>query len=282
MEAKDKKVILRLEEIDFSYQDDEPLLETFSLKVYQGETLAIVGHNGSGKSTIAKLLSGILSIKGGKFYIDEIDVSDNSQNENIETRVGIVFQNPDNQFIGTTVEDDIAFGLENAQVKREDMDPIIDDVLLKVKMEGFRKREPEQLSGGQKQRIAIAGALALSPDVLILDEATAMLDPVGKKDIDDVLQELRISKPNATIILITHDLEETVHADRVIVLNHGSIVLKGTPFEVYRNERALKDINLDVPFFFRVRNRLLKDGYKIENIGTLEELVRYINENRIS
>jgi len=278
MKNQENSALIVVKDLAFNYPSMDEVLKGISLTINRGEFIAIVGHNGSGKSTLAKLIAGINDYKSGLITINGIKVEDKNSSS-LRGLVGIVFQNPDNQFIGTSVEDDIAFGLENNQIKREAMDSIIEDVLDKVGMSQFRQREPVQLSGGQKQRVAIAGILALDTEILIMDEATSMLDPQGKSDINAVLTNIRRDNPEKTIIIITHDLEETLLADRVIVMNHGTIVLDGKPNEVYENEKQLREINLDVPFLYKLLNRLSSDGELRKRVDSLTELMRVLNEN---
>lgn len=281
MKNAELKPLIVVKNLSFQYDaKSKNATDNISFEIFAGETIAFVGHNGSGKSTLAKLLAGILEHKNGEIIIDGIETNSDKASE-LAGRIGIVFQNPDNQFIGSSVEDDVAFGLENKKIKREEMDPIIDRVLEEVNMSDMRKREPVQLSGGQKQRIAIAGVLALDSDILILDESTSMLDPQGKKEISVVLENLKKEHPEKTIIKITHDLEETLDADRVFVFNAGKIVISGKPSEVFKKEDELRAININVPFFYRISNRLIKDGYIKEYFNSLEELARFLNENRI-
>ena len=214
--------IIKVENLCFEYEPGLQTINNISFQIHKGEYVAILGHNGSGKSTIAKLLIGLLEKKSGEIYIDDYQL--NLENlYKIREKVGIVFQNPDNQFIGATVRDDIAFGLENICVPREQMDELINRYSKVVRMENFLDHEPTKLSGGQKQRVAIAGILAMSPSIIILDEATSMLDPRGRKEINELVKELK-KQNNMTIISITHDIEEAKNADRVILLNKGEIV----------------------------------------------------------
>lgn len=234
---------IEFKDVHFSYDNDtnQEVLKNISFTINQNEMVAILGHNGSGKSTIAKLIMGLINVKSGDIYLDNVLVTDKSITEDtldmLHSKMGIVFQNPDNQFVGLTVEDDIAFGLENHNVERDEMIKRIHHFAKVVNMEEFLNKNPEDLSGGQKQRVAIAGILAMDPEVIIFDESTSMLDPRGTKEIIDMIKMLKNSM-NKTIITITHNLEEACFADRVMVLNDGEIVLDGTPKEVL-NERAI-------------------------------------------
>ena len=229
---------LNVKNLTFSYDKKSLNIKDISFDVEVGKYVSIIGHNGSGKSTLAKLIVGLLTLKSGE--INVFDMALNKENINkIRRRVGIVFQNPDNQFVGATVEDDIAFGLENRCIDPNKMKDIILDFSSKVGMEQYLNKEPSNLSGGQKQRVAIAGVLALNPDLLILDEATSMLDPKGTREINEMIKKLK-SLDNKTIISITHNLEEAVFADRVIVLNKGKIVLDGTPKDVLKEKDILE------------------------------------------
>ena len=235
--------IIKVENLCFEYEPGLQTINNISFQIHKGEYVAILGHNGSGKSTIAKLLIGLLEKKSGEIYIDDYQL--NLENlYKIREKVGIVFQNPDNQFIGATVRDDIAFGLENICVPREQMDELINRYSKVVRMENFLDHEPTKLSGGQKQRVAIAGILAMSPSIIILDEATSMLDPRGRKEINELVKELK-KQNNMTIISITHDIEEAKNADRVILLNKGEIVDCDKPQKILTNEKLLKELKYD-------------------------------------
>ncbi|MGI6644770.1 MAG: energy-coupling factor transporter ATPase [Bacilli bacterium] len=254
---------ITLENVSYSYDKKNDVLKNINLTIPKGHFLSVIGHNGSGKSTFAKLIMGLLEAKEGtiKIFDDEL----NAENINkIRPHLGIVFQNPDNQFIGATVRDDIAFGLENRCYKKEDMDVIIDEYSKKVGMHEFLDKEPGNLSGGQKQRVAIAGVLAMKPDILILDEATAMLDPKGKKEILSLINEIREKNKNLTIISITHNIEETLTSDEVIVFNQGEVYLYGKPDEIFKNPAKLKDIRLDIPFIYRLKEAFSNKGVNLK------------------
>ena len=264
-----KKV--EVKNISFSYDNEKDAVRNISFSVEDGSYTTIIGHNGSGKSTIAKLLIGLLEKREGNIFIDGLELNEKNIDE-IRSKVGIVFQNPDNQFIGATVADDIAFGLENHLVDPTKMDEIIEEFSKRVNMSEYLNREPQSLSGGQKQRVAIAGVLAMNPDVIIFDEATSMLDPKGKAEINGLIRELNESK-KMTIISITHDIEEVVHSDYVLVFDKGRVVLQGKPEDVLKHEKELIDLRLDIPFASKVSNELIKKGLKINKSITLEGLV---------
>jgi len=253
--------ILEVNNLSFSYIDNIDVLSDVSFSINEGEYTSIIGHNGSGKSTIAKLLIGLLAAKEGSLKAFGLEYSKKTIRE-IRKHFGIVFQNPDNQFIGATVEDDIAFGLENKLVKHEDMQSIINEYAKKVNMLEYLKKEPSTLSGGQKQRVAIAGVLSLEPDILILDEATAMLDPKGKREIREIISLLRKDNPKLSIISITHDIEEAFSSDHLIVLNKGKVLFDDTPENVLKHQDELLKIGLDIPFKVRLAQELDKAGLK--------------------
>lgn len=266
-----------VQQLSFSYDKNGPrTLTDVSFSVEEGSYVALIGHNGSGKSTIAKILAGLINDFDGKVFLFGIPLEEKNLNE-IRRRMGLVFQNPDNQFVGSSVKDDIAFGLENRQVDPEKMDEIIDEYTKKVGMEKELESAPENLSGGQKQRVAIAGILALHPDLLILDEATSMLDPLGKRQILDLIKKLRKENPALTVLSITHDVEEAYSADKVLVLNEGKLVLEGTPEEVFAHEETLNSIHLEAPFLIRLINGLRKEGIDVPgNIKDLDSLEDFL------
>lgn len=267
--------LIKVQNVHFRYPNEEQAaVKGVNFSVSKGEWLAIVGHNGSGKSTLAKLLNGLLIPNEGDVFVDGFHTEEENNLWEIRHRVGIVFQNPDNQFVGTTVLDDVAFGLENNGVPREEMIERIHDSLQKVNMKPFLEREPHRLSGGQKQRVAIAGIIALRPLIMVLDEATSMLDPKGQKEVIDLVKELN-HEENITIISITHDLEEAMRADRMIVMNRGEAVLDGEPTALFENEGdLLKTYNLDLPFSIQLKKKLAEKGLNLlGNYFTHEELV---------
>lgn len=265
---------LKIDKLSFSY-DKNVVLDNISFEVEKGEYITLMGHNGSGKSTLAKLIMGLLENKNGSIYIDDIEMKESNINE-LRSKLGIVFQNPDNQFIGATVQDDIAFGLENHLVKPEDMDKIINEFAEKVNMKNFLSKEPSSLSGGQKQRVAIAGVLAMKPEILILDEATSMLDPRGKKEIIDLVHLLRINQKDLTIFSITHDPEEAYLSDKVLVLDQGKIKYYDTPKNVFSHYDELVNMGLDIPFEMKIKNLLIKENIDVSKCQNLIEVKEYL------
>lgn len=243
--------------VSFRYGEEEPwVLKNVSFRIPIDESVAIIGHNGSGKSTIAKLINGLLFAEEGQIIVLGIPVTEDTIWE-VRKSVGMVFQNPDNQFVGTTVRDDVAFGLENRGVDRAKMITQIDNSLKAVGMSDYMLHEPHRLSGGQKQRVAIASVLAISPQIIILDEATAMLDPKGRKEIMHTVNEVK-NQQRLSLLTITHDLNEITQADRVIVMNNGEVWLEATPREVFAKEEDLQAIGLDIPFVAKLANELNK------------------------
>ena len=263
--------ILEVKDLNFSYEEEGKTIDNVSFSVEEGRYTTIVGHNGSGKSTIAKLIMGLLESASGTITIDGIALN-NENLAKIRSRIGIVFQNPDNQFIGATVRDDIAFGLENHCVEPSMMDEIIDTNAALVKMSDFMDQEPTHLSGGQKQRVAIAGVLAMKPKLLIFDEATSMLDPDGKDEIKKVIMKLH-KESSLTILSITHDIDEVASSDYVVALDQGKVVLTGTPQEVFQQEKKLKEMKLDIPFSLKIADELKKRGVTVDRCITMEGMV---------
>ncbi len=235
--------MIEMKNLSFAYTKDNLVVDDVNLTINKGEWVTILGHNGSGKSTLSKLMIGLLRAKTGTIKIDGLTLSEETVYD-IRKKVGIVFQNPDNQFVGVTVRDDIAFGLENLQIPRETMLEKIDKYARKVNMQEFMNKEPQQLSGGQKQRVAIAGILAMETDVIIFDEATAMLDPKGRKNIYEYMKEL--NREGVTIITITHDMKEAVDADRIIVLKDGRILKNDTAQNILKDQETLEQSNLEL------------------------------------
>lgn len=241
--------------VSFRYADDEPwVLKDVSFTIDSDQWVAIIGHNGSGKSTIAKLINGLLFPDQGEIVVHGITVNAETVWD-VRKKVGMVFQNPDNQFVGTTVRDDVAFGLENRGEPREVMVERIANSLKSVRMSEYTLHEPHRLSGGQKQRVAIAGVLVIQPDVIILDEATAMLDPKGRKEIMATVNDVR-AEHDLNLVTITHDLNEIIQADRVIVMNEGQVWLETEPRDLFTRENVLREIGLDVPFVAKLANQL--------------------------
>ena len=268
--------ILSFNNVTFSYTPDVPdarkAVQGVTFAVNEGEWIAIVGHNGSGKSTLAKLLSGLLFPQEGEVRIMR-DVLTEENIWDLRSHIGMVFQNPDNQFVGATVQDDVAFSLENNGVPYEEMVKRVHESLQQVKMDGFLNHEPHHLSGGQKQRVAIAGALAMHPRILILDEATSMLDPQGREEVLQIVQALR-EKIGLTVLSITHDLEEAMLADRILFMNDGKKFAEGTPAEIFALGDQLVELGLDLPFAMKMTKLLQAQGLQL--VGqhmTEEELV---------
>ena len=257
--------VISIKNIHFNYQDQDTreALSDVSLDVFEGEWLAIIGHNGSGKSTLAKMMNGLLEASSGEIYIDGQLLTEETVYE-ARRKVGMVFQNPDNQFVGTAVEDDIAFGLENIGMPREEMVQKINASLEMVRMTKFKEKEPARLSGGQKQRVAIAGMIALAPKVVILDEATSMLDPQGRFEVISTIQQLHKEK-GITVISITHDLDEAAQADRVLLMEGGKVNRIGKPSEIFEMGTALVDKGLDVPFSEKLKAILKEKGLNVPN-----------------
>ena len=267
---------IEVKNLSFSYEKDVPVLKNISFSVNKGEYVTLIGHNGSGKSTLSKLLCYLLEANSGTITVFEKVLNDENIKD-IRKSIGIVFQNPDNQFIGSTVESDIAFGLENRNFSREEMRDLINKYSSLVGMNDFLRRAPDELSGGQKQRVAIAGILALGLKIIIFDEATSMLDPEGVEDIKKLIFEMKKEDKDLTFISITHDIEEAYLSDRVIILNKGEIFKEGNPFEVFKDENSIKEIGLDIPFVLKVVNSLKERGVIInENVRTFEELAKII------
>ena len=263
--------IIDVRNLNFSYDENSETINNVSFSVEKGTYTTIIGQNGSGKSTIAKLITGLLEKKSGSIQIDGLELTLENLNA-IRGKIGIVFQNPDNQFIGSTVRDDIAFGLENHQVPQKDMDSIIDANAQRVKMTKYLDQEPTRLSGGQKQRVAIAGVLAMKPEILIFDEATAMLDPQGKDEIKKVIMDLH-HETGLTIVSITHDIDEVAASDAVIALNEGSVVMTGTPDEIFAQEKKLSEIQLDIPFSMKLEKKLKEKGLTLDRYITMDALL---------
>ena len=264
--------IIEINDLCFEYDEGAKTIDHISLSIEKGTYTTILGHNGSGKSTIAKLIMGLLEKKSGEIKVGGIELTEETLNE-VRSQIGIVFQNPDNQFIGATVRDDIAFGLENTCVDPALMDDIINEYAKKVNMYEFLDHEPTKLSGGQKQRVAIAGILAMSPSIIILDESTSMLDPKGKKEITQLVHQLNKDK-NMTILSITHDIEEAALSDYVILLSDGHIIDSGKPEKVLMNQKQIESLALDVPFAYKVSKGLQEKGIQIPDYINQEKLVK--------
>lgn len=262
--------LIEIKNVSYSYNENKKAIDDISFNIEKGKYVTVIGHNGSGKSTLAKLIAGLLPLINGEIRIDNIVVNE----ENISTirqKLGIVFQNPDNQFIGSTVKDDIAFGLENRLVNPSDMEDIINEFASKVGLTEFLDSEPQNLSGGQKQRVAIAGVLAMHPEIIIFDEATSMLDPKGKKEIKKLMLDLA-SDDRFTIISITHDIEEVLQSDICVVLNQGKLYMIDSPNKIFEKADELRKIKLDIPFVSQVKELLSKKNIKVKG-NSINEIV---------
>lgn len=270
--------IISLSHVTYAYPNsDVPALHDLSLTINKGEWVAIIGHNGSGKSTFAKLLNYLLAPDEGEITVNDVVATEENM-WTIRDMVGMVFQNPDNQFVGATVADDVAFGMENRGVPRDEMITRVDAALEEVQMMPFANREPARLSGGQKQRVAIASVLALQPKILILDEATAMLDPTGRREMIALVHELKARMgDDLTVISITHDIDEAASADRVMVINDGELVETGLPAEIFANADQLRRFGLAVPFAEQLKEKLRLRGIAVPNeYLTTEGLVTWL------
>ena len=258
---------------DGNVQEMQRAVDDIILDIEAGSFVAILGHNGSGKSTLAKQLNALLLPSEGTIWVDDMDTSKEQELWKIRQKAGMVFQNPDNQIIGTVVEEDVGFGPENMGVPTEDIWKRVGDSLRKTGMTAYRHHSPNKLSGGQKQRVAIAGVMAMRPQCIVLDEPTAMLDPNGRHEVLEAVSELN-KKENVTVILITHYMEEVINADKVYVMDSGKIVMQGTPREIFSQVERLKEYRLDVPQVTLLAHELHEAGVDIpEGILTTEELV---------
>lgn len=272
------KPMIQVDNLWFDYDPDhtsrdEWTLQNIQLAIHLGEFVSIIGPNGSGKSTLAKLLNGLILPTEGSLMIAGVSTQDEEFRWQIRSRVGMVFQNPDNQIVASTVEDDIAFGLENLGISRAEMKKRMEQVLILTGLVGLEKQDPHSLSGGQKQRLAIAGVLAMQPDIIILDEATSMLDPQGKKEVLEIVQKLHRDE-RKTIIQVTHKAEEAFMGERIIVMDQGRIHLDMPSDQLYPNAMCLKERGLDVPLAIELHHRLRQQGLPLpERISSEEELV---------
>ena len=249
--------------VEFAYSPEEDkVINGIDLKIEKGSYVSIIGHNGCGKSTLAKLLCGILAPSEGQILVDGMDTADEEKAFDIRKRCGMVFQNPDNQLVASVVEEDIAFAPENLGLPREEIRKRVDEALATVDLSGYAKHATYKLSGGQKQRVAIAGMLAMRPDCIVFDEATAMLDPTGRKEITAAMKRLN-SEMGMTVITITHYMNEAVEADRIIVMNQGKIIADGTPREIFSEVEKLHSVSLSVPQVTELMYQLEKDGYDL-------------------
>ena len=268
--------MINAENVSFKYNSSENgsmVLDGVNLKINPGEFVAVLGHNGSGKSTLAKHFNAILLPSEGKVTVDGIDTSYEDKLWDIRSRVAMVFQNPDNQIVATIVEDDVAFAAENLGVPSEEIRQRVDYALEAVGMSKFKKHAPHLLSGGQKQRIAIAGVIAMKPDTIVFDEPTAMLDPIGRAEVMKTIMKLN-KDYNITIVLITHNMDEAVVADRVVIMDNGNVIMDDIPSNVFPNVELLKSIGLDVPQVTEIANELKKSGVDIRtDILTVDECV---------
>lgn len=264
---------ITVKNISFQYtEEDDFALKDLSLTIHKGEWVAIIGSNGSGKSTLAKTINGLLLPQSGTVAVNEVPLTEDNIWD-IRKSVGMVFQNPDNQFVGATVEDDVAFGLENQGIPRGEMITRVNDALSRVLMTDFKEKEPARLSGGQKQRVAIAGVVALRPDIIILDEATSMLDPKGRKEVIETIRQVK-EEENLTVISITHDIDEASHANRVVVIEKGVLKMEGTPEEIFSYGEDLISLGLDLPF-----PEKLKKALKEQEIDVPKD---YLTEERMA
>ena len=271
---------VKFENVSYSYEGDEdgvllpPVLKNVSLEIEKGSFVAVLGHNGSGKSTFAKLINMILYPTDGKIYIDGKDITSENMTEDdayeIRRRVGMVFQNPDNQLVATVVEEDVAFGPENLGIEPAEIRRRVDEALETVGMSQYKRHSPHQLSGGQKQRVAIAGIIAMLPECIVFDESTAMLDPRGRAEVMDTIERLNREK-GITVIHITHNMDEAIRADRVVVISSGRVCLDGTPKQVFGNVEALRMVGLDVPQVTELLYDLKNAGFDVDHTELDEE-----------
>ena len=272
---------LKVENLYFSYDknSETPTISNISFEVEEGSYVSIVGPNGSGKSTLARLIIGLLRKSIGRVFIFDKEL--NKENVHaIRMETGIVFQNPDNQFIGATVEDDIAFGLENRNKERKEMFDNVMRFSSYVDMQDYLQKEPSNLSGGQKQRVALAGVLALEPKLLILDEATSMLDPKGKREMLELIDQIRKDNPSLAILSITHDIDEAVRSDKVIVLSDGKVAFNDTPDKIFENKEALEKLHLKLPFIVELKEAMEKYGYSTKKIENIEEAIEVLCQSK--
>lgn len=272
------KKIIELKDVCYKYPDEEQnTINNINLSIYQGETVAIIGKNGSGKSTLVRLLNGLLEKSSGSIKISNIELNENNIYK-IRNEIGMVFQNPDNQFVGSTVENDIAFGMENKGIPYKEMHRKVNDVLEKVSMIEFKDKEPAQLSGGQKQRVALAGVIAMDPQIVILDEATSMLDPKGKEEMLQLVTQFK--KNYKTILTITHDLDEILMTDRVLVMDQGKIAFDVKPNNLFTTISNLDSYGLDSPFTEKLKTELKKLNIDVvDQYQTEGELLKWIQKS---
>lgn len=271
------KEMIKMDNVTYKYdsfgEDTLVAVDNVSLSINKGEFVVILGHNGSGKSTLAKLMNGLLLPTEGKVFVDNMDTEEEKYMWNIREKAGMVFQNPDNQIVATIVEEDVAFGPENQGIHPKEIRKRVDTALEIVEMGKYKKHAPHLLSGGQKQRVAIAGILAMEPECIIFDEPTAMLDPVGRKEVMKTIKKLnKVEKK--TIVHITHYMNEAVDADRILVMEKGQIAMEGTPKEIFGQVERVKELGLDVPQVTELAYELRKEGINVPvDILTIDELV---------
>ncbi|WEV36612.1 energy-coupling factor ABC transporter ATP-binding protein [Lactobacillus sp. ESL0677] len=271
--------IIKIKDVTFTYPDTkQPAIDNIGFNIKRGTWTAIIGHNGSGKSTIIRLINGLLvpdNPEEASIEVDGVELNNNSVWD-IRNKVGIVFQNPDNQFVGATVADDVAFGLENRGVPREEMLKIVPEAINAVGMADYTNSEPSSLSGGQKQRVAIAGIIAIKPKIIILDEATSMLDPEGRNKILQIVHQMK-KEYDLTVISITHDIDEASLADQVIVMNDGKLIDQGSSSKIFSQTTLLKRLGLDVPFFEQVKDMLLERNINFpKTVNSEKELINFL------
>ncbi len=273
----EKQVRIQADGVSYTYEEAaSPALNRVSLRIEEGEFVAVLGHNGSGKSTLAKLLNALYLPTEGKILVCGFDTANEANVWEVRRRAGMIFQNPDNQIVATVVKEDVAFGLENLGVPTEEMIPRVESALAAVRMSAYADAAPHMLSGGQKQRVGVAGILAMEPAVLIADEATAMLDPSGRKEVLETIRSLNRMK-GITVVWITHFMEEAATADRVLVVSGGEIVSAGTPREIFRDVARMRELHLDVPRMTALGASLRAEGMPLkEDILTVEEMVEEV------
>ena len=284
IETKNLSFIYREEDMDSGEIKEEKVLKDINIEIEKGSFTAVLGHNGSGKSTLAKHFNAILLPSGGKVYVKGMDTADENNIFNIRQSAGMVFQNPDNQMVAALVEDEVAFAPENLGVEPKEIRRRVDECLEIVNMTKYAQSSPSKLSGGQKQRVAIASVLAMNPEILILDEPTAMLDPKGRSEVIKTIKMLNEEK-DITVVLITHYMDEAAQADRTVVIDDGEIVLDGTPKEVFKNVEKLKSLGLDVPQVTELAYELRKMGIEIsDDVLTVDEcfdeIIRILGETK--
>lgn len=284
IETKNLSFIYREEDMESGEIKEEKVLKDINIEIKKGSFTAVLGHNGSGKSTLAKHFNAILLPSGGKVYVNGMDTADENNIFNIRQSAGMVFQNPDNQMVAALVEDEVAFAPENLGVEPKEIRRRVDECLEIVNMTKYAQSSPSKLSGGQKQRVAIASVLAMNPEILILDEPTAMLDPKGRSEVIKTIKMLNEEK-DITVVLITHYMDEAAQADRTVVIDDGEIVLDGTPKEVFKNVEKLKSLGLDVPQVTELAYELRKMGIEIsDDVLTVDEcfdeIIRILGETK--